>query len=82
VEPFFRLSLTDEYGAYLRGESIKFPDPCFKELFGMNPTEARRCTYEDLKKANENRDKASVLRNPLFQAAYNRLKDVELAPKA
>ena len=82
VEPFFRLSLTHEYGAYLRGDSIQFPDPRFKELFGMNPTGARRCTYEDLKKANDNRDTAAVLRSSCFAVAYNRLKDAQLPPEA
>jgi hypothetical protein len=81
VEPFLRLSLTDKYKAYLRGESIKFPDPRFRDLFGMEPTEVRPCTYEDLKMANESQDKASVIRGPLFRREYNRLKEAERTPE-
>jgi hypothetical protein len=80
TEPFFRLSLTEEYGAYLRGHPQKFPPPQYRKLFGMYPTEPRPSTYEELRIANESQDTASVIKSDAFKMAYNRLKTSKEKP--
>jgi hypothetical protein len=81
TEPFYRLCLTKEYDAYLRGSAEPFPPPQYVRLFGQQPTKPRPCTYQELQRANENQDVASIVQSDVFKDQYNVLKNPKEEPE-